>query len=277
MRIEDLDAERRRPDAIREILDDFAWLGLEFDGAPLTQSSDLEPYRAAMRLLASQGRTYACNLTRAQIRQAASAPHADEQELRYPEHLRPADCAACSFERLDTNYRLIVPDREITIDDEFAGRSVHQPMHEVGDFVIWTRSGVPSYQLAVVVDDARQGVTDVVRGDDLLPSAARQVLLYEALGLPAPRWWHLPLVLDEQGRRLAKRNASMHVNMCRQRGVQPHRIVGLLAWWCGVSEQREEMSAEDFRRRFQLDRLSRNPIRTSRDDQEWLLCESRSL
>ena len=119
----------------------------------------------------------------------------------------------------------------IALTDEIAGPLLHRPFDEVGDFVVWTKRGVPAYQLAVVVDDARQHVSDVVRGDDLLPSAGRQTLLYRALDHTSPRWWHVPLVLGEDGRRLAKRHGDTRLATYRDAGVPPERIVGLLAGW----------------------------------------------
>jgi glutamyl-tRNA synthetase len=163
-----------------------------------------------------------------------------------------------------------VPDRAVTIDDAFAGSVCMRPFEEVGDFVVWTRRGGPSYQLAVVVDDARQGVTEVVRGDDLLPSAARQALLMEWLGLPLPRWWHLPLVVGPDGRRLAKRHGDTRLASYRAAGVRPERIVGLLGAWCGVTAAPEEMSSADFLRRFSIDTLSGSPVTFTEDDHAWL-------
>ena len=130
---------------------------------------------------------------------------------------------------------------------------------------------MPAYQLAVVVDDARQGVTDVVRGDDLLASAARQSLIYRALRLSEPRWWHLPLVLGPDGRRLAKRHGDTHVETYRAAGVRPQRVIGLLAKWCNACDECVEMSAGDFLRAFRIDRLSKSPVTFTQEDHQWLL------
>ena len=271
MRVEDLDGPRVKPRAARETLQTLHWLGLEFDGPVTCQSADLEPYRRAMRQLSAAGLVYACTLTRKQIEQAASAPHADDHELRFPPELRPSRIGNDAFDAEKMNYRFVTTDESIRIDDLFAGVVEHNPAAEVGDFVVWTRRGVPSYQLAVVVDDARQGVTDVVRGDDLLPSAARQMLLYRALGLEPPRLWHLPLVLGPDGRRLAKRHGDTRLESYRRSGVPAERVIGLLGWWCGMLPRREEISGEDFRDRFDLDRLSRDSVVFTKDDDAWLL------
>src|SRR5690606_3004292 len=122
-----------------------------------------------------------------------------------------------------------------------------------------------------VVDDARQGVTDVVRGADLLPSAARQELLYRALDLTPPRWWHLPLVIGQDGRRLAKRHGDTRIDAYREQGVRPQRIIGLLAFWSGVLNDRAEMPAHEFRMAFKAANLPSSPITFTQDDHQWLL------
>lgn len=273
MRIEDLDGPRIKADAAAGALRTLRWLGLEWDDAPLTQSDDLEPYRRALHALVSTRRAYSCTLSRAEIEQAASAPHAGEHELRYPPELRPTtDDDRFRIEHEETNYRLVVPDRAIEVVDAFAGRVTHSPFDEVGDFVIWTKRGAPAYQLAVVVDDARQGVTDVIRGDDLLPSAARQMLIYEALHLTPPCFWHLPLVIGSDGRRLAKRHGDTRLDAYHAAGVAPERIIGLLARWSGIPlGGRESLSAEEFRAAFDLAKLPRTPIVYRQEDHEWLL------
>lgn len=278
LRIEDLDSTRVREGAAAETIDLLQWLGIDWDEGPITQAHDLEPYREAMRSLIDARRVYACGLTRKQIEQAASAPHAGDGETRFPPELRPdaADSRAFRFDRIDSNYRFIVNEERITIDDRIAGRSVHDPTSECGDFIIWTKLGVPAYQLAVVVDDARQGVSDVVRGDDLLASAARQTLVYRALDLKPPNWWHVPLVLGEDGRRLAKRHGDTHLETFRSAGVPAERVIGLLASWCGVGDPNDPqpISAADFRAVFQPDMLSgapfRSPVRFTKEHHAWL-------
>ena len=270
MRIEDLDRTRVRPGAAERLLDDLAWLGIDFDQGPLYQSHDLEPYCTAMRRLCDLRMAYRCDLSRKQIQSAASAPHADSGEQRFGPDLRPCNEEMFSFGKVDSNYRLRVEPREMMIYDQLAGNSRHDPFNEVGDFLIWTKLGVPAYQLAVVVDDARQGVTDVVRGDDLLPSAARQELEYRALGLPVPRWWHVPLVLTDDGRRLAKRDDDAHLDRCRAAGVSPQRIVGLLASWCCVCEQPREMTSDEFLGLFDIGRVPKSHVAFTAANRAWL-------
>jgi glutamyl-tRNA synthetase len=278
MRIEDIDGPRVRPQAANEAIEILRWLGLDFDGEVLHQSHDLEPYRSAMRELAAQQRVYPCALSRREIEAAASAPHGDEHELRFPPELRPSVIHRDCFQDEATNYRFLLEDRAIVIDDECLGRTERHPYHEIGDFVVWTKRGMPAYQLAVVVDDARQGVTDVIRGSDLLPSAARQTLLYEALGLAPPRWWHLPLVIGEDGRRLAKRHGDTRIASYREQGVRPERIIGLLARWSGIGadpdHQPGAMTAAEFRDTFDMATLPRTPIIFTERDHRWLLEQS---
>lgn len=276
MRMEDLDGPRVKPEADRQALKTLVWLGLDHDGDVLHQSHDLTPYRQAMATLAAMNLVYACDLTRSQIAEAVTAPHVDDHETTFPVELRATDPAAFAFGRDNTNYRLVVPDESIEIADEIADASTFNPAREVGDFVVWTKRGVPGYQLAVVVDDIRQGVTDVVRGDDLLRSAARQALIYRALGATPPRWWHAPLVLGPDGRRLAKRHGDTRIETYRRAGVPAERIIGLLGYFCGVSPSREPMTAETFRESFELARLDREPVTFTPEDHQWLMCGASS-
>ncbi len=274
MRIEDLDTPRIKAGAANQVLDTMRWLGLDFDGKPLVQSENLAPYHAALEQLLRKRLAYPCTLTRREIEAASSAPHDGEHELRFGPELRPSETDRRRTDPVpatSTNYRMLTCDLAITIDDQLMGRHVLNPFREVGDFVIWTKRGVPAYQLAVVVDDARQGVTDVVRGADLLPSAARQELLYRALDLTPPRWWHLPLVIGQDGRRLAKRHGDTRIDAYREQGVPPQRIIGLLAFWSGVLNDRAEMSAHEFRMAFKAANLPSSPITFTQDDHQWLL------
>jgi glutamyl-tRNA synthetase len=282
LRIEDLDSPRIKPESVRQIHDIFAWLGITFDGIPITQSHDLTPYRTAMRTLAERRHLFACTLTRAEIEHAASAPHAGDHELVFPRHLRPDPTHHPSTNdvqlRDNTNYRFIVNDENITIHDRIMGRTTFRPRDDIGDFIVWTRRGTPAYQLAVVVDDIRQHVTDVVRGDDLLPSAARQTLLYRALGHTPPDWWHLPLVYGTDGLRLAKRHGDTRITTYRDQGVRPERVIGLMARWSGVDTgpaaggtgDQREMTADAFAEAFDLDRLPRTRVVFTREDDAWL-------
>lgn len=271
LRIEDLDTPRVKPGAIEDTIDTLRWLGLDWDEGPLTQLDDLSPYRDAMRALAARSLVYPCELTRSEIDAAASAPHAGEHEQRFAPELRPPT-RPTSFDDEATNWRLAVEPGAVRFDDAFAGPQSIDPAATVGDFVVWTRRSQPAYQLAVVVDDARQGVTQVVRGDDLLDSAARQTLLYDALALtPRPAYTHLPLVRGADGRRLAKRHGDTRLTTYRSRAVTPERVIALLARWSGVAGAPPAMTAREFRDAFDLRTMPRSDVTYTQEDERWLL------
>ncbi len=250
LRLEDLDLGRVKEGAHAATIEDMRWIGVDWDGEPEIQSRDLAPYRAALSQLAAAGRTFRCDRSRAEIRSAASAPHAEDGETRYPPELRPPEpwfreIDAWGADAWQANHRMRVDPAPERVHDEFLGERVFDPGLEAGDLVVWTKLGVPAYQLAVVVDDARHGVTDVVRGDDLLASAARQQLIARALGLPHARWWHVPLAYGEDGKRLAKRHGSHSLAAMRAAGVAPERVIGWCARSLGLCGRRE-ISAREF-------------------------------
>lgn len=270
LRIEDLDTPRVKDGAIGGTIETLRWLGLDWDEGPTVQSHDLAPYRDAMDALARAGMVYPCVLTRTEIEQAASAPNEGDHETRFDPSLRPA-LRPHRFDDERTNWRLLVEPGEVRFHDRFRGLVGLDVAHSVGDFVVWTKRACPSYQLAVVVDDARQGVTEVVRGDDLLDSGARQTLLYRALGLgDAPAYTHLPLVRGGDGRRLAKRHGDTRIDHYRARGVPASRVLALLARWCGV-EAGDTVSGADLIGRVTLDTIPRGDITFRPEDDAWLL------
>jgi glutamyl-tRNA synthetase len=274
LRIEDLDGPRVKAGSIEQTIEVMEWLGLDWDEGPYYQLHDMAPYEAAMVKLAGQGDIYPCACTRREIEAASlSAPHASDHELRYPGTCRPAQAASVPnalFDDRAVAWRLRVPAGPTTFVDCFAGSQTHDVQQTVGDFLVRTKTKMSSYQLAVVVDDARQGINQVVRGDDLLTSTPRQLLLYERLQLgPVPTYTHLPMVVGEDGRRLAKRHGdSRLVNYCK-RGVRTQRVVGLLAEWCGLGP-RQEMTPADFCDDFQIAKLSPAPIVFTSADDQWL-------
>ena len=270
LRIEDLGGPAIKPWAAAAAIDILQWLGPDWDEGPLTQAADLTPYTRAMEHLAEAGLAYPCSLSRQEILAAASAPQEGSQEVRYPPELRPAPGPA-RFESAGANWRFRTPDGQVAIEDGFAGSLQLRPLETIGDFVIWTKRGEPAYQLAVVVDDARQGVTQVVRGDDLLDSAGRQALLQRALGLPAPTWTHLPLVLGDDGRRLAKRHGDTRLDRYREAGVPVERVLGLLGWWLGAVETRRPCPLAEVATGFELGGVPAGPVRFTPEDDAWLL------
>lgn len=274
LRIEDLDGPRVKAAASEEAIDVLGWLGLDWDAGPFTQRSDLTPYRAALERLAAQGDIYPCGCTRKEIEAASlSAPHGDEHELRYPGTCRPATPTPLPPSALDqpgVAWRLRVPEGNTSFTDEFVGRHDYNVAATSGDFLVATKEGLPSYQLAVVVDDARQGIDRVVRGDDLLGSTHRQLLLQQRLGIaPPPEYFHLPLVIGEDGRRLAKRHGDSRIFHYRALGVRPEMIIALLAKWCGLGEQ-PAMTAVEFRDAFALANVPPSAAVFTAADDAWL-------
>ena len=278
LRIEDLDGPRIKEGAAEEAIELLEWLGLDWDEGPHYQIGNLEPYEAALTKLAELGEIYPCGCTRKQIEAASlSAPHEGEHELRYPGTCRPVGrtaeaVAAGSFqERGDVAWRVCVPDVPINFEDQFSGPQAFDVQQSIGDFLVRTKAGLPSYQLAVVVDDARQGIDQVVRGDDLLSSTSRQLLLYDLLQLePCPSYIHLPLVIGTDGRRLAKRHGDSRLAYYREQGVTAERIIGLLAEWSGCGP-RGKMTASEFLREFELSRMSAEAITFTPADNSWLI------
>lgn len=280
MRIEDLDGPRVKPGAIEGVIDTLHWLGIDWDEGPTVQSHDLAPYTDAMRQLAQRAMVYPCELTRTQIEAAASAPHdvpdgaQPGHESRFPAELRPT-LAARAFDHPETNWRFATPPDTVEFVDGFAGPQRRTPAESIGDFVLWTKRAQPAYQLAVVVDDHRQGVTHIVRGDDLLDSAARQLLLYRALRLsPEPTYFHFPLVIGPDGRRLAKRHGDTRIDHFRAQGTRPERVIALIARWCGIAGA-EGMTAEELAARLDPASIPRSPVTCTPEDHAWLLRHDR--
>jgi glutamyl-tRNA synthetase len=272
MRLEDLDGPRCTPEMAEAAVRDLAWLGLDWDGPSYVQSSGLAEIDQAARRLAEQGLAYACVCSRGDIRSAQSAPQQGESEPRYPGTCRGkygSVEAALQATGKPAGLRLRVADGPVAVLDELVGERSFDVQKTVGDFLITKRDHAPAYQLAVVIDDARQGVTEVVRGDDLLESAARQRLLQQALGLPAVRYFHVPLVVDEAGRRLAKRQDDLSLAELRASGTDPRAIVAWAARSCG-SNCSERATPAEVLAAFSLEALPRGPVTLTASDIERL-------
>lgn len=277
LRIEDLDTPRIKPDAIGGVLRTLESLGIDWDDGPEIQSRDLGPYREAMQTLARTGAVYPSSESRSCVEEAAgnaaSAPQEGVREAAFPASLRPAELPKEFSETGEPlNWRFVTPDVEITFQDGFAGRQTHQVSKTVGDFVVWTKRSQPAYQLAVVVDDARRKITHIVRGDDLLDSAARQMLLMRALGIEAiPEYFHLPLVRGTDGKRLAKRHGDTRVDSYLAKKVPAERMIALLARWSGIDGEFGGMNAAEFAAAFDLSRLPKGDVVFTDQDDRWLL------
>ncbi len=260
LRIEDIDSPRVKPGAAEQALDDLRWLGLNWDGEPLVQTQRLAVYEEALRRLQERELVYPCTCTRADVERAASAPHADHEGPTYPgtcSGRQVADAAALGDRPFAWRFRV---SQSPAFTDGYRGPTQIDLRQMGGDFVVWKSAGTPAYQLAVVVDDAAQGVTEVVRGDDLVPSTPRQLLLYEALGLSPPTFVHVPLVVGPDGRRLAKRHGDTRLRALRDTGMRPEALVGLLAWSCGWLEQPEPVAVRDLLSLFRMATIPKEPF-----------------
>ena len=259
LRIEDLDGPRVKAGAAEGALADLRWLGLDWDGEPLLQSARAAAHGEALDRLRAAGLVYPCVCTRREVGASLSAPHEGEGGPPYPGTCRgrfaSAEEARAATGREPAWRFRVEAGREVAFEDGFRGTVRARPAAATGDFVVARKTGEAAYQLAVVVDDAFQGVDTVVRGDDLLPSAALQVLLHEALGLPLPRYVHLPLVRGPDGRRLAKRHGDTRVARYREAGVPAGRVVALLARWSGLGAGPETSARELLARGFDLARV----------------------
>lgn len=236
LRVEDIDTPRVVAGSEARQRDDLRWLGLDWDEGPdvggpvgpYRQSERAAYYEEALARLAGQGLLYLCDCSRAEIAQVASAPHVGDEGPRYPGTCRRFGMGVRQWKRPPA-VRLMLPDRQVTVDDALQGRLVQDVAGEVGDFVLKRGDGIYAYQLAVVVDDIEMGITEVVRGVDLLASAPRQALLIELLGGRPPAWVHVPLVVAADGARLQKRSPAETLAESRQRGLTPADVVARLA------------------------------------------------
>lgn len=260
LRIEDIDSPRIKRGATEQIFADFHWLGLDWDGEPVIQSTRLSLYESALRLLQKKELVYPCTCTRGDVERAASAPHLDQEGPTYPgtcAQRRAADAAGLNKSFC---WRFRTPDRPYEFDDLFHGRVALSAQQIGGDFVVWKNDGTPAYQLAVVVDDADMNITQVVRGDDLIPSTPRQLLLYQALESKPPTFTHVPLVVGPDGRRLAKRHGDTRLCSLRAAGVTSSALLGLLAWSCGWIEAIRDITAPELLERFSLESIPKVPF-----------------
>jgi glutamyl-tRNA synthetase len=228
LRIEDLDPLRCRPEWTERAMDDLAWLGIRWNEGPVFQSQRRAVYETVWRRLRDAGVIYPSTVSRKELRDAAHAPHEeDEAEPIFPPELRAApgtgrDAPSPS----GVVWRFRVPDGEtIRFVDGLRGPQSFTAGEHFGDFVVWRKDDVPAYELAVVADDIEMGITEVVRGEDLLLSTARQLLVYRALDATPPSWFHTPLLRDANGRRLAKRHAPLSIRALRERGMTPEEML----------------------------------------------------
>jgi glutamyl/glutaminyl-tRNA synthetase len=238
LRNDDLDSTRYRMDFVASMLEDLRWLGLSWSEgpdcggpfAPYNQSERHDHYRAALNQLHAAGHIFPCTRSRRDVLEAIGAPHegAADDEPVYPVSFRPPIGAPLPElgETISVNWRFRVPQGEtISFRDERFGEQRAIAGQDFGDFLVWRKDDVPSYQLACAVDDAEMKITEVVRGADLIKSTFRQILLFRALGHEVPQFYHCPLMVDDNGQRLAKRHDALSLRTMRERGVTPAQLV----------------------------------------------------
>ena len=273
LRIEDLDHPKVKPGAAAQALEDLRWLGLDWDEGPdaggprgpYVQSERRARYREALAALRAKGLAYPCVCSRSDVAEAQSAPHGrDPHSLAYSGTCRgrfgswEEACAALPPGRLPV-WRFRAPPGVSSFDDRFLGRRELDLAGELGDFALARDPDGAGYQLACAVDDAAMGITEVLRGDDLVDATHCQLAIQAALGLPRPAYVHVPLVVAEDGRRLAKRHGDTRLASLRAAGVPAARVVGLLAWWSGLAPFGAECAPADLLPDFGLARVPRAP------------------
>lgn len=260
LRLEDLDPDRCTQAWCDQVMRDLEWLGLDWDNEPVYQSRRTPAYEAAFRLLEEKGLVYPCFCTRAE-RMAASAPHRSDGQAVYGgrcRHLTAEQRGELARQRTPA-WRLAVPDRVCSFRDLLQGPYEENLLRDCGDFILRRSDGVYAYQLAVVVDDAWMGVTQVVRGSDLLSSTPRQRYLLELLGRPLPEYGHVPLLLAPDGRRLAKRDRDQELGALQQR-FSARELVGRLAHLAGLIPEAAPVSPQELVPLFSWEKLPRQDI-----------------
>ncbi|MBQ3355756.1 MAG: tRNA glutamyl-Q(34) synthetase GluQRS [Clostridia bacterium] len=254
LRIEDLDPDRSKQEYIDALRDDLSWLGLWWDEEMPLQSTRSERYAEAFDRLP----TYPCYCSRSELH-VASAPHMSDGKLIYAGTCRDLSEEERKTKTRNPAWRVRVPDRTITFTDGVFGLQRENLAEECGDFIVRRSDGVYAYQLAVVCDDADGGLTEVVRGCDLMDSTPRQIWLYETLGLPVPQFYHVPLLVAPDGKRLSKREKSLDMSHLRGR-FQPETLIGYLACLAGLIAKPVPVKAAELIEVFSWNKIGKEPI-----------------
>ena len=253
LRMEDLDTQRTSEEYAQVLRDDLRWLGLTWDLETPPQSSRGCVYDGYFERLRDMGLLYPCYCTRSQLH-SVNAPHLSDGTYVYPGTCRDLTEQQRSAFGRSPAWRVRVPDRLWTLEDRVQGVSTWNLNRDCGDMVVRRADGVYVYQLAVTVDDGEAGVTEVVRGMDLLSSAPRQMYLQELFGFPHPEYAHVPMLLSSDGRRLSKRDRDLDLGQLRQR-ITPERLIGTLAYAAGIIDREVPVSAGELSTEFSWDRV----------------------
>ena len=258
LRIEDLDPQRSRRSFALQLQEDLQWLGLPWDGEVVWQSERSDIYEHYLQQLKDAGLTYPCFCTRADI-MATQAPHETDGRIVYA-----GTCRGRILNENETNtpaaVRLMVPDEVISFKDGHYGHQQVNLAEHCGDYILRRKDGAWAYQLAVVVDDALMGVTEVVRGRDLLLSTPQQLHLYRTLGFPEPHFCHHPLLVNDSGQRLCKRDLSMDLGVLQEKRVRPENIIGRLAYLAGIIPEPAPTLPQDLLPLFNWQKVPKQDI-----------------
>ena len=261
LRFEDLDDRCLKSEYRESIIEDLHWMGIDWDGEVLVQSTRSDVYEAAFKRISRCANVYPCFCTRADLH-AASAPHASDGTPIYAGTcygMSKIDASEHAKTR-NPSLRLHVPDTYISFCDAHMGPYEQNLKYECGDFVVRRSDGVFAYQLACVCDDIASGVTQIVRGSDLLSSTPRQMYLYELLGAEVPEYCHHPLLIAPDGRRLSKRNADLELQRIRNRGTSAEELIGVLAHYAGLLEQTQPVKVSELIEGFSWEKVPRHEI-----------------
>ena len=268
LRIEDLDTLRCTKDNCKQVLDDLNWFGINFDDInfvkpknvnilninnSIYQSERTEIYKCFERFLKEKGLVYPCFCSRAELH-AVSAPHLSDGRLIYTGTCKNLTEQERKQKKRKPAMRLAVPDIKISFVDGCIGEYTEDLKLECGDFIIKRSDGMFAYQLAVTVDDGLMSVTEVVRGHDLISSTARQIWLHELFGFKPPKFYHMPLLVAPDGRRLSKRDKDLDLGIIRQY-MKPQKLIGILAYTCGLIENKEDISLDELIKIFSWDKI----------------------
>ncbi len=283
LRIEDIDKQRSNPEMVVANIEELRWLGLDWDEgpdiggkfAPYLQSERQEHYRLALEQIKAKNQVFTCYLSRKDLREMASAPHDQlvvygELERKHNENIKAKKQALDKTPSL----RFHVPDKNMYFSDLFSGKQQVSLKKQIGDFVLRRADGMWAYHLAVTVDDITMNINYVLRGDDLLVNTGAQLALYEALGKTPPKYVHVPLLLDLDGQRMAKRKGSLTLTALKEQGVKPERMVGFLAYSSGLVNERQELNAKELIKSFELKCLHPYPYQITQADFDWLLARA---
>jgi len=292
LRIEDIDSPRVKPWTIQHTIDTLRWLGLDWDHGPddsvstepaaglsypipLVQSHRIQRYQQCLDQLISAEQVYRCYCSRKEVEAAASAPHESRPTLELDAVRYPGTCRSLSpMEQKSASgrkfaWRMLTPDTLLEWQDGLLGPQQLNPSETLGDFVLAKDSGLPAYQLAVVVDDFDMQVSEVVRGNDLILSTFRQRIVQSALGLmPPEEYYHLPLMIGPDGRRLAKRHGDTRVSSFRELGVSAEALIGYLSWTSGLIERPQQVSCAELLQSFDQMPWERVPVEPTVVDEQ---------